>query len=219
MNTVAVNLHGSFGKRVLRLGWLVSLLLGGAMAEDVPILRQNTFELGGFVGASYGVDKARVMGGGNLTYSAMRNILPYVEVSDFPSIQRTLPAQALGGTIHYDTPLADINFGIHARVRLPKTPIVPYGVVGFGLLHVFQSTQTSMTPNDSGGFDIGRKTLASSTDFAPNFGGGMRVYIKEAFGVRGEFKVYELTGGPLKDQLHYARLWRAAFGVFWQFGR
>ena len=64
-------------------GLLISLFAGSIQGADVPVLRQNMWELGGFVGASYGVDKSRIMGGGNLTYSVLRNILPYVEVSYF----------------------------------------------------------------------------------------------------------------------------------------
>lgn len=217
-----VELGGSLGWAGLWCGLLMLVFCGCIRASDVPWLKQNTWELGGFVGASYGVDESRIMGGGNLTYSALRNILPYVEVSYFPSIQRTLtrPDPISGtDTIKYDVPLADVNFGIHARVQVPHTPIVPYAVLGFGLLHELQSTQTTIQPNDTGGYYSTPSTVAASTNYATNFGGGVRIYLSESFGLRGEFKGYELTGGPLKNDLHYNRLWRATFGVFWQFGR
>ena len=123
-------------------------------------------------------------------------------------------------TIKYDTPLTDVNFGIHARVQVPHTPIVPYGVVGFGLLHSLQSTQTTILPTDvTNVYQTTTKPVAPGTGYATNFGGGVRVYLKESFGIRAEFKAYEPTGGILKAELHYNRLWRATFGIFWQFGK
>jgi hypothetical protein len=202
-----------------RLLVYLSLLCISAEAQDVPILRQNMWEAGGFVGATYGADKARVMGGGNLTYSALRNLLPYVEVSYFPGIVRTLVKPDDLGTIKYDIPLTDVNFGIHARFQLPKTPIVPYAVLGIGVLHMPAGTETLLTPNDSGGFETGLKSVSSYTGYAPNFGGGIRLYLKEQFGVRGEFKAYQFAGGPLKDQLKLNRVWSATFGMFIQLGK
>src|SRR5208282_1121773 len=114
-----VELGGGLRRVGVLSGLLISLLSGCIRASDVPWLKQNTWELGGFAGASYGVDKSRIMGGGNLTYSVLKNILPYAEVSYFPSIQRTLTQSVptVGTeTIKYDLPLADVNFGIHARV-------------------------------------------------------------------------------------------------------
>ena len=205
----------------LKLSWKLivlcaAVLLPSLKAQDVPILRKNMWEAGGFTGASYGVDKARVMGGGNVTYSLFRAILPYVEFSDFPSIQRTFNNQDT--VIHYDVPITDVNFGIHARFLIPKTRIVPYAVLGAGLLHASSNTNTFTTPQDAGGFKTVRKFVDPSTDFAVNFGGGIRVYLKEQFGIRGEFKAYELTSGALKKNLGYDRLYRATFGIFWQFG-
>lgn len=73
---------------------LTSLLTTGFVlpvaAEDVPVLRQNQFEVGLFTGFNYGADHSHVMGGGNITYSALRWLLPYAEVSYLPSIQRTV---------------------------------------------------------------------------------------------------------------------------------
>src|SRR5437763_2963623 len=62
--------------------------LSGAFAQ-VPEIRANSFELGGFIGASYGIDQARVMGGGNVSYAVNKWLLPYVEYSYFPGFQRT----------------------------------------------------------------------------------------------------------------------------------
>ena len=74
---------------------VLSLALGTSWtgySADAPIIRQGVTEAGGFVGASYGVDKARVMGGGNIVYSLTKVLMPYGEVSYFPGIVRSYSA-------------------------------------------------------------------------------------------------------------------------------
>ncbi len=84
------------------------------------------------------------MGGGNVTYSILSNILLYGEYSYFPAIEHQVKnsQQAL---YDFKIPLQDINFGVHARVRIPKTPLVPYAVFGIGLLHSPSVTNTFQT--------------------------------------------------------------------------
>src|SRR5256885_2241445 len=65
------------------------LFAPASRAQDVPSVRKGTVEIGGFVGTSYGLDKLRIMGGGNVSYGVLRWLLPYVEVSYFPGIGRT----------------------------------------------------------------------------------------------------------------------------------
>src|SRR5262245_44954284 len=45
-------------------------------------------EVNGFVGASKGIDRYRVMGGGNISLRATSWLLPYGEFSYFPGIKR-----------------------------------------------------------------------------------------------------------------------------------
>ena len=55
-----------------------------AIAQSKSVVRAGSFEVGGFVGSSYGIDQFRVMGGGNATYAVNKYLLPYVEFSYFP---------------------------------------------------------------------------------------------------------------------------------------
>jgi hypothetical protein len=207
-------------RAVYVLGLLAMGVVCPAFAEDAAILRQNEFELGLFGGFSYGVDHSRFMGGGNITYSALSWLLPYAEVSYFPSIQRTAITPNIGKEV-FDLPLSDANFGVHIRKRLPHTPIVPYLVAGVGVLHSparQEDFYTYIGPGYSSTADP--KAVAASTDFAENVGAGFRWYIKEQFGLRAETKGYHLSGGPLTAAgtgSHW--IGRATFGIFFQFGR
>jgi hypothetical protein len=219
-------------------GPLVGATLGAclfaiaAQAQDAAILRQNTFEVGPFGGISYGVDNIRGMGGANATYSILPNILLYGEYSDFPSIERSIVTHYSDGTIAskyiLTLPLQDVNFGAHVRFRIPKTPLVPYGVIGVGLLHsgsVTDSVEGYNQENAAYG-PAAHNAIASTTSFAVNYGAGVRWYIRESFGLRGEFKAYSLTGGPLHSStgvpglsggLGVNEVFRATVGFFFQF--
>src|SRR4051794_31899610 len=83
-------------------------------AAQVPIVRSGSFEIGGFAGASYGVDAFRVMGGGNVTYAVNKWLLPYVEYSYFPGIARSISQPVPGlpnvsAQSTYSTPLSDFH--------------------------------------------------------------------------------------------------------------
>src|SRR5262245_56167912 len=124
----------SAGRRsVLCLGILGGLTATSALGQ-VSAVRAGSFEVGPFIGASYGIDKFRVMGGGNITY-ALKNkyVLPYFEYSYFPGIPRTV--SGVVGTNPYrltlGLPLHDIHGGVHVRMPIFKeSPIVPYLVFG-----------------------------------------------------------------------------------------
>jgi hypothetical protein len=70
--------------RFLLIGILATLGAAAAFGQ-VSAVRAGSFEIGPFIGASYGIDKFRVMGGGNITY-ALKNkyVLPYFEYSYLP---------------------------------------------------------------------------------------------------------------------------------------
>jgi hypothetical protein len=219
-------------KAIFALGLLALGIGSQAFAQDVAILRQNQVELGGFAGFSYGVDHSRVMGGGNVTYSVLSWLLPYAEFSYFPSIERTAVGSAAGIQFKdvYNIPLTDVNFGVHMRVRLPHTRIVPYIVAGAGLLHVAERQQqrydvnfpiTSPPTYEPTPESPAPTPFPASTNFAVNFGGGFRYYLSEQFGLRAETKGYRLTSPPGGSSPFQSSPWiyRATFGIFIQFGR
>jgi hypothetical protein len=78
---------------------------------------------------------------------------------------------------------------VHLRAPIREFPIVPYGVIGAGVIRA-PSRQFNV---DVLGIQV-PFTAPSSTDFAVNFGGGLRYYINQRFGLRGEAKVYKPTG-------------------------
>jgi hypothetical protein len=216
-------------KAAMAVGVLVLGISVRAVAQDVPIIRPNQVEVGGVAGFSYGVDHSRVMGGGNVTYSALSWLLPYAEVSYFPSIQRSVISDQNGSPAFkdvYDIPITDVNFGVHVRYRLPHTRIVPYAVVGLGLLHFPERQQLRYDVDNPSAnpptFETSPESppvtpFPANTSFAANFGGGIRYYLNgEHFGLRAETKGYRLsnTGGLFQKN---PWIYRATFGFFIQF--
>lgn len=188
-----------------------------AMAQNAPILRPGVTEVGGFVGASYGIDQTRVMGGGNVVYSLTQTFMPFGEVSYFPGIGRSTGLQNIpGATATYSIPLVDFNAGFHLRIPIPKSRIIPYGVISAGGIHTPQRTINVVEPNllQPGQTNTIPLQEAASTNFAISFGGGIRYYTTERFGFRVEFKAYKpIDAGTYSNNLFY----RVAGGIFYQF--
>jgi hypothetical protein len=195
--------RASFSSAV-QIGLLLGLAATSAMAQ-VSAVRAGSFEVGPFVGSSYGIDKFRVMAGGNLTYAlGNKYVLPYFEYSYFPGIPRTLKGTISGSTSTYSlnltTPLHDIHGGVHIRIPIKESPIVPYLVFGMGVIHYPDRTA-------NGSILIGTQLTPLSlpanggSDFTINGGGGLRYYIGGTgrFGFRAEAKVYKPTTGPFSD--------------------
>ena len=155
---------------------------------DIAPVHAGTTELGGFVGGSYGLDNWRVMGGGNVAYAVTRYIMPYAEYSYFPGISRQLTTPE--GKANFEVPLSDFHGGVHIRIPLGQSKIVPYAVVGAGMIH---SGNTPVKISFPDGFTLS-STIDSSNNFAANFGGGIRFYTSERVGFRFESKVYVPTG-------------------------
>jgi hypothetical protein len=178
---------------ILRTVCLGTIGMVGVYAQTASVVRSGSYEVGGFVGASYGIDKFRWMGGGNVTYAANKYILPYAEFSYFPGIarsqSRTIPGLTAPVNISYNIPLTDFHGGVHIRLPIREFPIVPYGVFGVGVIHAPQRQFNVNVEGIQVPF-----TSASSTDAAVNFGGGLRYYINQRFGVRAEAKVYKPSG-------------------------
>jgi hypothetical protein len=192
------------------------VLLGSALASaQAPIIRQGVTEVGGFVGASYGIDQARVMGGGNVVYSLTKALMPFGEFSYFPGIGRTQPVSGLPNTTEsFSIPISDFNFGFHLRIPIPKSRIIPYAVVSVGGIHSPSRDVTATYPDP---FDKSKNVttspfrVASSTDFAFSGGGGIRYYATERMGFRAEFKAYK-PSGTFSDPFY-----RVTGGFFFQF--
>jgi hypothetical protein len=185
-----------------------------ALAQDAPIIRKGVTEVGGFVGASYGIDQARVMGGGNVVYSLTRPLMPFAEFSYFPGIGRSRNVPGIAGAKEsFSIPITDFNFGLHLRVPIPKSRVIPYAVISVGGIHSPQRTVVAEYPDP---FNPSRKvqdnfTALASTDFAVSGGGGIRLYATERLGFRGEFKAYKPTGTFTNP------FYRATGGFFFQF--
>jgi hypothetical protein len=195
-------LDSTFLRRVL--GSIGITLLGvaattqAAFGQSAPHLGPHTFELGGFVGSSYGLDSWRVMGGGNITYGITKHILPYGEFSYFPGINRkiegVIPRSGQPYSIVFDVPIADLHGGVHIRMPIKESRVVPYAVFGMGVLRSFEQDYLATFRYPDGTSDEIRGTTPASSDFAVNFGGGLRFYTNQRLGFRLEAKAYKPTG-------------------------
>ena len=194
-------------------GFGVLFLAGSAMAQ-APIIRQGVVEAGGFVGASYGIDETRAMGGGNVVYSLTKALMPFGEFSYFPGIGRTRTTRGLANsTQSFSIPIEDFNFGFHLRIPIPRSHVIPYGVISVGGIHSPARTVNATGPDP---FNPGRTVtdpipVAASTDFAFSAGGGIRYYATERMGFRAEFKAYK-PSGTFTDPFY-----RVTGGFFFQF--
>ncbi len=179
----------------LWLSLLICICLPSLLAQDAPVVRTGNTEIGGFVGASYGIDKARVMGGANVCYALTKVIMPYGEFSYFPGIGRkeTLNLGTGSATFNFSMPLSDIHGGVHLRIPIKESRVVPYGVLGLGVVHYYSRTENVTVSDAVGQFTV-PVTSPSSNNFAVNFGGGLRFYLSEMFGIRVEAKAYKPTG-------------------------
>lgn len=203
---------------------------GNILAEDVPVVREKTWEIGGFVGSSYGLSSFRAMGGGNVTYAVRKYILPYFECSYFPSAGFAKTSQNVQGTgsingqqvpfyARYTTSLniSDVHAGVHLRVPIFKeSPLVPYGAFGIGGLLYSQKPITLTYVLADGtryNFPVPSQPNSVGPDFTVNFGGGLRYYVKQNWGMRVEAKVYKTTG------LFNDYFGKVEFGVFVQLGK
>jgi hypothetical protein len=191
-------------RTLMLTGGLVIVFATACFAQDAPEVKAKTWEVGTFAGSSFGLDKFRVMGGGNVGYAITKHIFPYAEVSYLPGIGRrdTLPTS----TIDYELPVTDFHGGVHLRLTRPGWSFVPYGIVGFGMIHTGGGTGTRKLSDGS----TVPVSISSSTDYATNFGAGARYYITERWGIRVEAKVYKPTG-RFTDVFG-----RVAAGLFWQ---
>lgn len=197
---------------VLSLGlWSALVVAAPTVFAQSSVVRSGSLEVGPFLGASYGIDKFRVMGGGNVTYAVNKILLPYFEISYFPGLPHT--STDVSGTVYsYSTGLTDFHGGVH--IRLPwifrDKPVVPYLVFGMGALRASATTETVTGV----GIPSSRQNVPGATSFAVNGGGGLRYYIggSGAFGFRVEAKVYKATSGDFSN----ATIGKVEAGFFFQ---
>lgn len=186
--------------RMVRSAELAVLLVFGAYlgsAQGIDATRPGSLEIGGFAGASYGIDQFRVMGGGNATFAVNRWLLPYVEYSYFPGIGRTQSGvfqnTGVPYTESYSIPLSDFHGGVHVQIKIRESRIVPYLVFGMGALtHLQRTVNASFV--EYGMVNQVPISVPGGTDFAINTGGGFRIYLSQRFGLRAEAKAYRPTG-------------------------
>ena len=195
---------------------LVSICLAPCVhAQRTPDLRPGNFELGLYGGASYGVDSFRPMGGVNLSYSLPKLLLPYVEFSYFPELLRHYVVADKSGTL--TARLVDFHGGVHIRFIQHESRVVPYGVVGIGVLN--SHTTGKSRPTDTSRYTPAQiEALTSNVDIrgndpTANFGAGLRVYHTSAFGYRAEFKLYRPLSGEFTKVFT-----KTEGGIFFQFG-
>jgi hypothetical protein len=186
-------------RQPLRIAALAAAAIApAAFAQSAPHLSEHTFEVGGFAGSSYGLDSWRVMGGGNVTYGINRYILPYGEFSYFPGITRKIegiqPSINQPFTVRFDVPISDLHGGVHIRIPIKESRVVPYAVFGLGILRSSERDYRATFRFPDGTSDEIRGTVPSSSDFAVNTGGGLRFYLNQRLGFRIEAKVYKPTG-------------------------
>ena len=201
---------------VLNFAAAISGMTSNACAQNVSIVRSGSFEFGGFAGITYGVDKVRALGGGNVTYAINKWLLPYAEYSYFPGIPRTLTQSVPGlsgviATSTFPVPLSDFHGGVHIRIPIRESPIVPYGVFGVGALTHSQHSRTETYTGADGLSHSIPATDASGSDLTVNFGGGLRYYRNQRFGFRLEAKAYRPTNSSLTPAFG-----KVEVGVFYQ---
>ena len=175
---------------------------------QTPDLRPGNFELGLYGGASYGADNFRPMGGVNLSYSLPKLLLPYAEFSYFPALIRNYSTPQVKYLI--SSRIEDFHAGVHVRILPHESRVVPYGVVGFGVL----ASHTSGTDTVIGCSACAVATYdQSGTDPAVNFGAGLRVYHTSYLGYRVEYKLYRPLSGQFTNFFS-----KVEGGIFFQFG-
>jgi hypothetical protein len=202
----------------LLLRLLCGMTFVSALSAQVPVA--GSMELGGFVGATYGIGTYAEMGGGNFSYAVNKYVLPYVEFSYFPQIQRQLTGTVPGTSTTYKADYTlrgtDFHGGIHLRVPIKESRIVPYGVFGVGYMGygsgVINATYTD--PTDGRTHSAGQINSPGGARVAINFGGGLRFYVHPRFGLRAEAKGYKPFGEVSGQNLGYGNPFLKVEGGF-----
>jgi hypothetical protein len=169
-----------------------------AFGQSVPSVGTGNLEVGLFGGESYGLDRFRPMGGANVAYGLSPKLFPFVEASYLPGVARQLitPAGTSSATGEGKFDMLDFHGGLHIRFRRPESRVVPYAVVGAGLIHESSGTLLVAESFGSGARYTPGFNVRASTVFAVNFGGGLRFFFNEHLALRVEFKGFKPTSEP-----------------------
>jgi hypothetical protein len=209
-----------FSVTPLRIG-LLALAGAAAAFGQVPYLRPGSIEVGPFLGGSYGIVDAQYMVGGNFTVAANKYILPYVEFTYLPQVASPpplsgLPSGVASVTVDRNISFYDFHGGVHIRIPIHESRLVPYLAFGVGVLHHLATTVTPTVTFTDGTSPVTLQPAAEpgGSDFAVNFGGGLRYYfpsVNDKWGMRAEVKVYKPTG------TFTTAFGKAEIGLFYQF--
>jgi hypothetical protein len=233
MNTINIGAFplrlGSTETRVLGLATaLLTFAASSAVAQNAPTLRQGNTEIGFFAGGGYGLGSSagtvngtafsisersfHVMGGGDVGYAVTKSLFLVGEGSYFPSI-----SAATSSDLTYDRKIYEFNGGIHYRLPVPESRVVPYLAVGVGLAH-FPGETASHTLTFLAGCSGSACTQTGKPLAIPGAtgaeiagGAGVRVYATEHFGFRGEFRIYRPFGID-----NVSSFFRVTGGIFFQ---
>ncbi len=202
-------------RRCTVAGTLLLISSLSLFAQDAPGTRAGSTEVGGFVGASVGVDQARASFGANVAYALKDWLMPYAEYSFFPTFASgtrtgSIPGSNIPLVYTAKNSISDFHGGIHVLIPVAGKRFVPYGAFGLGILHAGDRTESYTFADTPNAQPINVK-VGSSNNFAVNFGGGVRVYVKQNFGFRIEGKAYKPTG------LYTSVFYKTTFGLFYQF--
>lgn len=198
---------------ILGLFLLAAWLANG---QSVPSCKGGNFEVGLFGGESYGLDRFRPMGGANVAYGLSCALYPFAEASYLPGILRTVnvPTGSTTSAQQFSVNMTDFHAGLHVRLPRPESRVLPYGVIGVGLIRGSKSTGTVYNVSDFGTVAFTQQ-IPASTNFAVDFGAGLRFFFTERIAMRIEFKGFKPTSAPtpLEPKVFY----RFAIGPVFQF--
>ena len=201
------------------VGFLIgftSVMVAPAFGRDVPKCTKGDFEIGLFGGSSYGLDRFRPMGGGNIAYGLSCSLFPFAEGSYLPGILRTNNAASINSPSYrqFSINMTDFHAGLHFRLPKPESRILPYGVVGLGVIRGSEGTATLYNVSQIGQVAVLHETVPSSANLAVNFGAGLRFFFNERFALRMEFKGFKPTSAPTGLDPHV--FFRFAIGPVFQ---
>lgn len=195
----SANAYACLRRYVLPFAAYVSLCLS-MQAQVVPNVSRKNLEVGLFGGESYGLDRFRPMAGGNIGWAISNALFPFAEASYLPGILRRQSVQAQGASTgfanQYSVDLLDIHGGLHVRLPRPESRVLPYAVVGAGVVRSAESKFVTYNPNAFGRVQVNEDVINPSVSFAVNFGAGLRFFVSERFAIRTEFKAFKPVGLP-----------------------
>lgn len=184
-------------------GTLLRIAVCGLVAGCGNLVAQwgttGTGEVSAYGGIAFGATGARPTVGGSSGVAASRYAVALIEASYVPLGSRTLayhPGQFASGSN-----LFDFSFAVDVRVPV-KHRWEPYGILGPSLLMNFFNAD--VVHHD--GTVVFRRGL-SDAKFGFDTGGGLRYYVRENWGIRGEYRVTISTRNFSRFQA----------GVFYQF--